>query len=294
MVPIAIRGVAIVALFAGLAAAFAASAAPAASPGATTTAAAKPTLYLIGDSTVRNNANGGLGWGTPFAKLFNENKIAVVNSAIAGRSARSFYSEGRWDGPQGVKNKLKAGDFVLMQFGTNDGPGNEQQIANSTNGRPDLAGIGDETTTGPSSTHQQETVHTYGWYMDLFVKDTLAKKATPVMLTMVPQLTRDNKPVRRTETFVLWCHQIAEKENIPFINLNDISARRLEKETDPFTAYFSPPGDRTHTNPAGAKFNAESVVMGIRAIKALALNADLTEEGAKLEAADGADVMAPK
>jgi lysophospholipase L1-like esterase len=257
---------------------------------------ARPTLFIIGDSTVRNTANGGLGWGAPIEKLFDTSKIKVTNSAIAGRSARSFFSEGRWDGPQGVKTRMKAGDFVLMQFGTNDGPGNEQQIATLTNGRPDLKGIGEETTTGPDSSaqHKIETVHTYGWYMDLFCRDTLAKGGTPIMLTMVPQLNRENKPTRRTETFVLWSKQVAEKENISFINLNDISATRLEKEEDPFTKYFSPPGDRTHTNPAGAQFNAESVVMGIRAIPSLKLNEYLSEEGKKLAPADASDVEAPK
>src|SRR4029079_17708911 len=107
-------------------------------------------------------------------------------SAIAGRSARSFYSEGRWTT---VKNGLKPGDFLLMQFGTNDGPGNETQITNSTNGRPELAGIGEETTTGPDSSpqHKVETVHTYVWYMKLYLADPKAKGATPIMLTMVPQ-----------------------------------------------------------------------------------------------------------
>lgn len=37
---------------------------------------------------------------------------------MAGRSARTFLDEGRWDK---VYDALKPGDFVLIQFGHNDG-----------------------------------------------------------------------------------------------------------------------------------------------------------------------------
>jgi rhamnogalacturonan acetylesterase len=282
----------------------------------------KPTLYLIGDSTVNNHSNGGLGYGDPLAKLFDPAKITVKNTAIAGRSARSFYSEGRWDGPTGIKNLLKPGDFVLMEMGTNDGPGSIQQIATLTNGRPDLAGLGDETTQGPNSSpqHTMETVHTFGWYMTKYVVETKAKGATPVMLTMIPHNAWTNQPgrgragaattqatatapataatapaeppkLRRAEvnTFVKWSRQIADNENIFFIDQNQIVATRLEKETpaEVTTKYFTlagnPPTDATHTSPAGAQLNAECVVMGIRALKDLKLNDYLTEDAKKLD-----------
>lgn len=68
-----------------------------------------------------------------------------------------------------------------------DGPGNNDQIANAnTKGRPELAGLGDDTTTGISSAGKEETVHTFGWYMTKFVVETKAKGATPVRLTMIP------------------------------------------------------------------------------------------------------------
>ena len=44
--------------------------------------------------------------------------INVVNRAIGGRSSRTFQTEGRWDR---VLAELKPGDFVIMQFGHNDG-----------------------------------------------------------------------------------------------------------------------------------------------------------------------------
>jgi lysophospholipase L1-like esterase len=256
----------------------------------------KPTVWLIGDSTVNNNANGGLGWGAPIAKLFDPEKATVMNRARGGRSARSFESEGLW---KAVYDQVKPGDFVLIQFGHNDGPGTVQQIASSTNGRPDLAGTGDETTTGRASiaSKGEETVHTYGWYLKKFVREAKEKGAHPIMLTMVPKNFWVEGKIRRPEQngLVKWAKEVAAAENIPCIDLNTISAKRLEKETpeEVRTKYFSPPNDGTHTNPGGAQLNAESVVMGLRALKDLPITDWLSEAGKALSPADAADVTQP-
>src|SRR5947209_18262099 len=53
-----------------------------------------PTLFLVGDSTVRNGhadgANGQWGWGEPLVDYFDPAKINVVNRAIGGRSSRTY------------------------------------------------------------------------------------------------------------------------------------------------------------------------------------------------------------
>jgi lysophospholipase L1-like esterase len=289
--PVRAAVLAIPALLVGLALSLTASG-QATAPAAST----KPTVWLIGDSTVNNTANGGLGWGAPIAKLFDPEKAAVMNRARGGRSARSFDSEGLWNA---VRDQLKPGDFVLIQFGHNDGPGNEQQIANSTNGRPDLKGTGDETTTGPDSSpqHKMETVHTYGWYLKKFVRESKEKGARPIMLSMVPKNYWADGKIRRPETnsLVAWAKEVATAENIPFIDLNSISAKRLEAESPETvkTKYFTPPGDTTHTNPEGAKLNAESVVMGLRALKGLPINEWLSDAGKALAPADASEVALP-
>src|SRR5206468_2108400 len=75
-----------------------------------------PTLYIVGDSTVKSDAPL-RGWGQELAQFFNPKKINVVNRAIGGRSSRTFQNEGRWDK---VLADLKVGDLVLIQFGHND------------------------------------------------------------------------------------------------------------------------------------------------------------------------------
>src|SRR4029450_3870732 len=98
-------------LLASLALSFIVSAAPAAE-------GQLPTLFIVGDSTVRNNTRGQQGWGDPLIKLFDSAKIKVENHAIGGRSSRTFQSEGRWDK---ILAAAKPGDFVLVQMGHNDG-----------------------------------------------------------------------------------------------------------------------------------------------------------------------------
>ena len=78
----------------------------------------KPTLFIVGDSTVKNSTKGQQGWGDPLIKLFDPAKIKVENHAIGGRSSRTFQNEGRWDR---ILAAARAGDFVLVQMGHNDG-----------------------------------------------------------------------------------------------------------------------------------------------------------------------------
>src|SRR5215475_13171897 len=77
-----------------------------------------PTLFIVGDSTVKNGTRGQQGWGDPVIALFDKTKIKVENHAIGGRSSRTFQTEGRWDK---ILAAAKPGDFVLVQMGHNDG-----------------------------------------------------------------------------------------------------------------------------------------------------------------------------
>ena len=56
------------------------------------------------------------GWGMALQCYFDDN-IVVDNHAVNGRSSLSFINEGRWDK---VLEKMKPGDYVIIQFGHND------------------------------------------------------------------------------------------------------------------------------------------------------------------------------
>lgn len=80
----------------------------------------KITIFMIGDSTMANkpydNEKPERGWGMALQGFFTDD-IIVDNHAVNGRSSKSFIDEGRW---QVVCDKIKPGDYVIIQFGHND------------------------------------------------------------------------------------------------------------------------------------------------------------------------------
>jgi lysophospholipase L1-like esterase len=106
--------------------------------------AAKPTLFLVGDSTVKVGTTGQVGWGERIADYFDPARIAVVNDARGGRSSRTFLTEGLWDR---VLTDVRQGDFVVMQFGHNDG----SALFDTNPPRGSIKGTGEETRDGVAS-----------------------------------------------------------------------------------------------------------------------------------------------
>jgi len=221
-----------------------------------------PTLYLIGDSTVNTPTKGQQGWGTPLPSFFDQSKITVVNRARGGRSSRTFYTEGLWDQ---VRDLLKPGDFVLMQFGHNDGG-----PLGDGRARASLKGNGDEAQdVEMKSTGKKETVHTYGWYLRRYISDAKAKGATPIVLSPIPRnIWKDGKVARAGNDYGKWAAEAAKAEEVAFVNLNEIIAKHYEEAGQPKVAetYFTAT-DHTHTTPEGANLNAACVCEGIRSLK---------------------------
>jgi lysophospholipase L1-like esterase len=232
----------------------------------------KPTLYIIGDSTVKNGsgkgADGLWGWGDPIAAYFDKSKINVANRALGGRSSRTYLTEGLW---ARVLANLKPGDFVLMQFGHNDGG-----PLTGPKARASIKGNGDETSdvTDPK-TGKPETVHTYGWYMRKYVSDAKARGATPIVLSPIPRnMFKEGKVLRNSNDYGKWAAEAAKAEGVPFVDLNQIIANKYdEMGPEKVKGFF--PGDHTHTNLAGARFNAAAVVEGLKSLKGCALCDDL-------------------
>jgi Lysophospholipase L1 and related esterases len=233
----------------------------------------KPTLYIIGDSTVRNEDSlGHRGWGSHISKYLDTNKISISNQAMAGRSTRTFIKEGRWDK---VLSTLKKGDFVMMQFGHNEG---SKPDTGRRGYRGVLRGIGEDTVQLHWKDGTTEIVHSYGWYIKKFITDVKAKGAIPIVLSMIPRNEfKDGKVQRADKDYGLWAKQVAENEGAYFIDLNAITADKYDKLGPDETKKFFP-GDHTHTNPAGADVNAQSVVEGLRMQKNISLNKFLLQQ----------------
>ena len=234
-----------------------------------------PTLWLIGDSTVNNGTAGQEGWGKPLPSFFDPAKIRVENRARGGRSSRTFLTEGLWDA---IVAQLKPGDYVLMQFGHNDGGPLVGGRA-----RASLKGNGEETqdVTDPT-TSKTETVHSYGWYLRKYVGDARAKGATPIVLSLVPRnIWKDGHVARSSNDYGKWAAEAAKSGGARFIDLNEIIAKRYEAAgQEKVQAEYFGPTDHTHTTPAGARVNAASVVEGIRGLTDCPLRDTLLPAGA--------------
>ena len=230
----------------------------------TSAAQTRPTIFLIGDSTVNNHTAGQLGWGDPFSAFFDMTKVSVENRARGGRSSRTFLTEGLWDQ---ILSRLQPGDFVLMQFGHNDGGS-----LTEGRGRASLKGVGEETQEITNQAGAKEVVHTFGWYMRRYVADTKAKGATPVVLSPVPRnMWRVGKVLRASNDYGKWAAEAAKAGDAAFIDLNDLVARRYEQigQEEVSTEYFGV--DHTHTTVAGARVNATAVVEGLKGLKGCAV-----------------------
>jgi lysophospholipase L1-like esterase len=220
---------------------------------------ALPSLFLAGDSTVRqgrgDGAEGGQwGWGDYLSPFFDTEKINVVNRAVGGTGVRSFsVPGGHWENLLAL---VQPGDVVMIQFGHND-----------NGARGPLKGIGDEIEERPATnTGPAETVHTWGWYMRRFIADVRAKGATPIICSLIPRkIWKDVKMARQKESHAGWAEQVAAAEKAPFVDLNENIARRYDElGPEKVNALFA--DAHTHTSLAGAQLNAEIVVASLRAL----------------------------
>src|SRR6266852_7561161 len=234
-------------------------------------------LFVVGDSTANNNANGAQGWGDPFIGYFDAKKINVLNRARAGRSSRTFITESLWDK---VLSEMKRGDFVLIQFGHNDAGA----INDASRARGSLPGTGEETQEIDNLlTKKHEVVHTYGWYMRKMIADTKAKGAMPIVMSLtVRNIWKNGKVERGSGKFGLWAAEIASQD-VTFIDLTNLIANKYEElGEEKVKELFAT--DHTHTSPAGAELNASLVVEGLKILRSKPLNRYLSEKGKAVKA----------
>jgi lysophospholipase L1-like esterase len=221
-----------------------------------------PTLWIIGDSTVRNGTLGDgsnmnqWGWGAPIVAHFDLEKINVVNRAFGGTSSRSFYTGFFW---QNLRPQIKKGDVVLMQFGANDNGG--------AAGKGALRGVGAETESNVSN-GATEIVHTFGWYLRQLVKETREQGGVPIVLSLTPRKawTSDGHFQRDNTTHAAWAAEVAKQDNVLFVDLYEFIARRYETlgQARVDSLYVPSPTERLHTGWDGAVINAEVVIAGLK------------------------------
>ena len=240
------------------------------------------TIFVIGDSTAAEKDNykksPERGWGMVLQGCFDE-KVLVDNHAVNGRSSKSFLDQGRWNK---VLERIKPGDYVVIQFGHND-----------EKPKPDRH-------TDPGTTFDE--------HLRRYIRETQAKGATPILMTPVVRRcwwtedvkNDDDEKLRNTvygaDEFVnsdtlVDTHgaytkvqeSIAKEMNIPFVDANKIThdietkmgiegSRKLHMWFRPGEEAREPNGkkDNTHYNEYGAHVvaNALADAMGQK-VKAL-------------------------
>ncbi len=257
---------------------------------------ANPVLFLVGNSTMRtgtkgNGDNGQWGWGFYEHRYFDESKITVENQALGGTSSRTFYNQ-LWPD---VKKGIRPGDWVIIELGHNDnGPFDSGRCRATIRGISATDSLVVTLKDGPNK-GKTETVWSYGEYMRKFVRETRALGAHPILMSLTPRKRQANpggpwEPVRVNENFGLWAKQIAEEMNVPFVDLNELSASKYEKMSSwklNYHFYL----DNIHTSKFGAEHNARCAAEGLMActhpelepLKAMMINLQLPTTSVKRE-----------
>lgn len=207
-----------------------------------------PTIFLCGDSTVKNGTSGHQGWGDPFAKRVSGTNISVDNRARGGRSSRTFITEGHWEN---VIKSTRQGDVVFLQFGHNDCGG-----LNDSRRRASLKGNGDESAGSVDTQGRPETVLTFGAYLRRMSREALDRGVNVLLITPGPRNRwAAGKVLRADNDYALWTKEAGKRARVPVFDLNALIADAYdvigEKAVAPL--FY---GDWTHTSPDGADFTA--------------------------------------
>lgn len=193
-----------------------------------------PVIYLAGDSTVTDQpSEPAASWGQMLPALLTPD-IAVANYAHSGETLKSFISELRL---AKILTTLKAGDWLLIQFGHND-----------------------QKTQWPQTYVDPET--TYPAYLRVFIAEAKRRGAHPVLVTSPERRNfRDGRIQDTLGDYAEAARKVAREEDVPLIDLNDASRRIYEAlGPDQAASLFNDGGaDRTHHDNAGAWLLARAV-----------------------------------
>lgn len=214
-----------------------------------------PTIYTIGDSTVATYSSGyypKTGWGQVLPKFLDSAKVAVSNKAVSGTSSKSFYNN-YWSG---VKNSLKSGDYVFIQFGINDSASDDARHTDAST--------------------------TFKDYLTKFCNEAEARGAYPVL---VATLRRNSWNSDGTTVYNAYhgypvaTRELASSLGVPLIDLDSRCKTLMESVGKTYCTYFiymhleagewsnysSGASDDVHFQESGALEMAKLVHAGIKA-----------------------------
>ncbi|XXT22013.1 rhamnogalacturonan acetylesterase [Sorangium sp. So ce429] len=210
-------------------------------------------VYIAGDSTVQTYVNSPIhqaGWGQMLGEFFDE-RVHIENRAIGGRTARRFIEEDRLTD---ILDDIQSGDYLLVQFGTND------SNRNATYERD-----------GMTIPYYLDPATDFKSYLAQYITGARAHAATPVLVTPPPRrsCTGDSHEFGNG----LGAHsqamrELGEELDVPVIDLNEKTLAHLRTigcvaaGEDFFLIRADGSVDGTHFQETGARVMAGLVAQG--------------------------------
>ena len=209
------------------------------------------TVYICGDSTAASYKPEEapiMGWGQALPALLPG--VRVENRAMAGRSTKSYLSEGRL---QKIEGEIRPNDLLLVQFAHNDAS--------------DL--VWRHTDPWTSFYHN----------LEIFVDTAMLHHAKVVLLTPIcVREWRDGQLLPSHGDYPQAIRVLAARRNVPLIDMYEKSVQLvrslgeeesrklyLHVEKGVYPAYPEGSADNTHTRQAGAEAYARIAAEGLRA-----------------------------
>lgn len=210
-------------------------------------------VYLAGDSIVSTYAdtpspNDQAGWGQMLPALYDA-QVKVMNHAIGGRTARRFIDEGRLNA---IWSVAKPGDYLLVQFGTND--------SNKT---------ATYTLNGQTIPYYLEPSTDFKHYLSQYISGARSRNITLVFVTPTPRNSAYCTGGNGTGAWAQAMRELAAAEGIPLVDLNQKTVNYLRAicpAPTPENFFFVRPDgtvDGTHFQENGARILARFVADGI-------------------------------
>lgn len=211
----------------------------------------KPTIFMIGDSTMANKDLSGCnperGWGQMLPGFLSD-EIVVDNHAANGRSTKSFRDLGHWEK---MVDKIQPGDYVVIEFGHND------------------TKVDDPARYTKPGADFDENLRRY-------IREVRARGAKPILMNAVSRrkFVKDSLVDTHGE-YLTATARVAKEMNVAFVDMNKLTTdfiRELGPEdSKQYFMHIAPGTNPLH--PQGKTDNTHFNVAGARKVAAMAVDA---------------------
>jgi lysophospholipase L1-like esterase len=227
----------------------------------------KITVWMSGDSTMSGSGCDGGGWGDQFGSLFNSN-VTVQNKSVAGRSIQTWLYEknvsstagangectltattysANWTAMLDASTGMKAGDWLLVEFGINDGDGTCPRHVGTA---------------------------LFQTYLTTMAKAATDRGAHPIFLTSTSAIACNGSTAQANRGFGPQTKATGTADNVPVIDMTVLTAALytsagLCPNSNDYTSTTSKVGlffcnDHTHFEAAGALQVAKTAAQALK------------------------------